>query len=99
MREAIFGSAHPEVAVSLHNLASHYLDLQQWDAAFTAFKRASAIWITRRATGSVASEEGREVEIRNNADPFLGLVVAAYHAAEGSQTVLHIYWLSRLAMP
>ncbi len=86
VREAVFGSAHPEVAVSLHNLASHYLDLQQWDAAFTAFKRASAIWITRRATGSVASEEGREVEIRNNADPFLGLVVAAYHAAAASQT-------------
>ena len=51
VREAVFGSAHPEVAVTLHNLASHYLDLQQWDAAFTAFKRASAIWITRRATG------------------------------------------------
>jgi len=86
VREAALGSAHPEVAVTLHNLASHHLDLHQWDAALTAFKRASAIWITRRATGSVASEEGRQIEITNNADPFLGLVVAAYHAAEGSQT-------------
>ena len=34
------------------------------------------------ATGSVASEEDQSVEMRNNADPFLGLVVAAYHAAQ-----------------
>ena len=85
VREAALGSAHPEVAVSLHNLGSHYLDLQQWDAAFLAFKQASAIWTARRTTGSVASEEGQQVEIKNNADPFLGLVVAAYHAAQARE--------------
>ena len=84
VREAALGSTHPEVAISLHNLAVHYLDLQQWDAAYAAFKRASAIWIARRATGALASEEAQKSEIRSNADPFLGLVAAAYHAAESS---------------
>src|SRR5262245_39803419 len=84
VREAALGSTHPEVAISLHNLASHYLDLRQWDAAYAAFKRASAIWITRRSLGSVASQDVQVAEIRNNADPFLGLIVAAYRAAENS---------------
>jgi CHAT domain-containing protein/tetratricopeptide (TPR) repeat protein len=84
VREAALGSTHPEVAISLHNLAVHHLDLQQWDAAYAAFKRASTIWIARRTTGSLASEEAQKSEIRSNADPFLGLVVAAYHAAENS---------------
>ena len=84
VREAALGATHPEVAVSLHNLASHYLDLQQWDAAYAAFKRASAIWLTRRSSGSVASQEAQATEIRNNADPFLGLIVATYRAAEHS---------------
>jgi CHAT domain-containing protein/Tfp pilus assembly protein PilF len=84
VREAALGSTHPEVAISLHNLASHYLDLRQWDAAYAAFKRASAIWITRRSSGSVASQDVQAAEIRNNADPFLGLIVAAYRAAENS---------------
>ena len=84
IREAGLGPTHPEVAISLHNLAFHYLDLRQWDAAYAAFKRASAIWITRRSSGSVSSQEAQGAEIRNNADPFLGLIVAAYRAAETS---------------
>jgi len=84
VREAALGSSHPEVAITVHNLASHHLDLKQWDAAYAAFKRASAIWIGRRSAGSAVSEEDQRIEMRNNADPFLGLVVAAYHAAESS---------------
>jgi CHAT domain-containing protein/tetratricopeptide (TPR) repeat protein len=86
VREAALGPLHPEVAISLHNLASHYLDLRQWHAAYAAFKRASAIWISRRSSGSVASLEADGAEIRNNADPFLGLIVAAYRAAENSDS-------------
>jgi CHAT domain-containing protein len=84
IREAALGSTHPEVAISLHNLAFHHLDLRQWDAAYAAFKRASAIWISRRSSGSVSSQEAQGAEIRNNADPFLGLIVAAYRTAENS---------------
>jgi CHAT domain-containing protein/tetratricopeptide (TPR) repeat protein len=81
VREAALGGNHPEVAVTVHNLASHYLDLGQWQAAYAAFKRATAIWISRRKAGLVASQDAQQAEMRNNADPFLGLVVAAYHAA------------------
>jgi CHAT domain-containing protein/tetratricopeptide (TPR) repeat protein len=84
IREAALGATHPEVAISLHNLAFHYLDLRQWERAYAAFKRASAIWITRRSSGSASSPEAQGAEIRNNADPFLGLIVAAFHAAEQS---------------
>ena len=68
----------------MHNLASHHLDLKEWDAAYAAFKRASAIWIGRRSSGSAVSEPDQRMEIRNNSDPFLGLVVAAYHAAQSA---------------
>jgi CHAT domain-containing protein/Tfp pilus assembly protein PilF len=81
VREAVLGGNHPEVAVTVHNLASHYLDLGQWQAAYAAFKRATAIWIGRRNAGLVASQDAQQAEMRNNADPFLGLVVAAYRAA------------------
>jgi CHAT domain-containing protein len=81
VREAALGGSHPEVAVTVHNLASHHLDLGQWQAAYAAFKRATAIWINRRRAGLIASEDAQRTEMRNNADPFLGLVVAAYHAA------------------
>jgi CHAT domain-containing protein/Tfp pilus assembly protein PilF len=84
VREAALGPNHPEVAVTVHNLASHYLDLEQWDAAYAAFKRASAIWIGRRSAGSVVSEEAQRTEMRNNSDPFLGLVAASYHAAQSA---------------
>jgi CHAT domain-containing protein/tetratricopeptide (TPR) repeat protein len=83
VREAALGGNHPEVAVTVHNLAAHYLDLGQWQAAHAAFRRATAIWINRRRAGLVQSQEAQRTEMRNNADPFLGLVVAAYHAAVG----------------
>ncbi|MBO0740978.1 MAG: CHAT domain-containing protein [Hyphomicrobiaceae bacterium] len=80
VREAALGGNHPEVAVTVHNLASHYLDLGQWQAAYAAFKRATAIWINRRGV-KVLSQDAQGSEMRYNADPFLGLVVAAYHVA------------------
>ena len=84
VREAALGASHPEVAITVHNLASHYLDRKEWDAAYAAFKRASAIWIGRRSAGSIVSEDDQRIEMRNNSDPFLGLVVAAYHAAQSA---------------
>src|SRR5215831_6698338 len=83
VREAALGGNHPEVAETVHNLASHYLDLGQWQEAYAAFKRATAIWIKRRRAGLAASQGAQRTEMRDNADPFLGLVVAAYHAAAG----------------
>jgi CHAT domain-containing protein/tetratricopeptide (TPR) repeat protein len=84
VREAALGASHPEVAITVHNLASHHLDLEEWDAAYAAFKRASAIWIGRRNAGSTVSEEDQRIEMRSNSDPFLGVVVAAYHAAQSA---------------
>src|SRR5262245_31805072 len=87
VREAALGGSHPEVAMTVHNLASHYLDLGQWQLAYADFKRATAIWINRRRAGLIASEDAQRIEMRNNADPFLGLVVASYHAAAADGAV------------
>jgi CHAT domain-containing protein/Tfp pilus assembly protein PilF len=84
VREAALGASHPEVAVTVHNLASHHLDRSEWGAAYAAFKRASDIWIGRPSATSTVSEDDQRIEMRNNSDPFLGLVVAAYHTAQGS---------------
>ena len=84
VREAALGASHPEVAITVHNLASHHLDRREWGAAYAAFKRASDIWIGRRSASSTVSVDDQRIEMRNNSDPFLGLVVAAYHAAQNS---------------
>ena len=85
IREAALGDNHPDVAISMHNLASHHLDVQEWQAAYAAFKRATTIWITRAGgrTGGFLRQQER-AEVRRNADPFLGLVVATYHVAKGA---------------
>src|SRR5262249_45247930 len=83
VREAALRGNHPEVDVTVAHLASPYLDLGQWQEAYAAFKRATAIWINRRRAGLVASQEAQRTEMRDNADPFLGFVVAAYHAGAG----------------
>ena len=81
IHEAALGDRHPDFAISLHNLASHYRDLGRWQDAHAAFTRASAILIER---GSAVASEGRPGDFRSNADTFRGLIVAAYHAAEGA---------------
>ena len=83
MREKIYGPGHPEVAISLHNLATNHLDRKDWGAAYRHFKRASEIWITRRSvTGTLP---GGRSELNANTDPFLGLMVAAFELRrEGS---------------
>jgi CHAT domain-containing protein/tetratricopeptide (TPR) repeat protein len=85
IREAALGDRHPDVAISMHNLASHHLDVQEWQAAYATFKRATTIWITRAGgrTGGFLRQDER-AEVRRNADPFLGFVVAAYHVARGA---------------
>ena len=85
IREGALGDKHPDVATSMHNLASHHLDVQEWQAAYAMFKRATAIWIARsggRASGVLRQDE--RAEIKGHADPFLGFVIAAYHVAEGA---------------
>jgi tetratricopeptide (TPR) repeat protein len=80
IRRAALGESHPLLAVSLHNLASHYLDVEDWQAAYAAFKRATDIWIARRGGGSGGQDD--RAEIREHADPFLGLVIAAHELAK-----------------
>src|SRR5262249_22808093 len=81
INEAALGDRHPDFAISLHNLASHYHDLGRWQDAHAAFTRAGAILIDR---GSAIASEGRLGDFRGNADTFRGLIAAAYHAAEGA---------------
>ncbi len=84
IRRAALGDNHPEVAVSLHNLAAHRLDVQDWQAAYAEFKRATAVWIGRRSGGEGAAAGDERAEIRQHADPFLGLVIAAHHLGTGA---------------
>jgi CHAT domain-containing protein/tetratricopeptide (TPR) repeat protein len=84
MREKIYGTDHPQVAISLHNLASNYLDQEQWESAYRLFKRASEIWVARQT--SAAMRSGGRSEVSANADPFLGLIIAAYESRQAASS-------------
>jgi hypothetical protein len=78
MREKSYGADHPEVAVSLHNLASNGLDRRDWERTYRLFKRASEIWITRQTRSSAATPSDGPSEVTANTDPFLGLIISAF---------------------
>jgi CHAT domain-containing protein/tetratricopeptide (TPR) repeat protein len=85
IREAALGNSHPDVAVALSSLAQHHLDLREWQEAYANFKRSYAIWLGRRSAMSGAPEEGRRMESSSESiNPYIGLVVTAYHLAESA---------------
>jgi CHAT domain-containing protein len=81
IRLSALGDAHPDVANSLNNLGAHYLDSKDWQQAYDAFVRASAILLGR---GSAEAGEGQSVDLKayGATNPFPGSIVAAYQLAE-----------------
>src|SRR5262249_572463 len=83
IRTSTLGKFHPDVAESLHNLASHYADRGDWRQAYDLFNRATSILINRRAE-TFGGEAAAEVRIHDDSSPFFAAIPAAYKLAEGS---------------
>src|SRR4029450_12406537 len=95
IRLSCLGEVHPDVANSFNNLGAHYLDSKDWQQAYDAFVRASAILIGR-STGE--SGEGRttaDLKAYGGTNPFPGSIVAAYQLAETSDSQKAIALRSR----
>ena len=80
IRTRALGETHPDVANSLSNLGSHYLDAEDWQKAEDIFVRATDILKNRQRVG--AQPESRDLKLHEDANPFPGLIVAAYHLAQ-----------------
>jgi CHAT domain-containing protein/Tfp pilus assembly protein PilF len=76
-----FGEAHPDVADSLANLGGHYLDVKDWQQARDAFARAVAIQTSRRAAEFGEEDNRGDLKVREDTNPFPGLIVASYNLA------------------
>jgi CHAT domain-containing protein/tetratricopeptide (TPR) repeat protein len=88
IRSNTLGEMHPDTANSLHSLASHYRDLQNWQAAYRTFSRAAAIWVARGRERASENQGTAGAQIQGDTQPFLGAIVAAYKLSEsaGEQT-------------
>ena len=86
IRQRTLGEAHPDVANSFGNLGSHYLDSKDWQQAYDAFSRASAILIGRRKTESSDDQARADLKIHDSTNPFPGAIVAAYNLAAASDS-------------
>jgi CHAT domain-containing protein/Tfp pilus assembly protein PilF len=75
------GETHPDVANSYTNLGSHALALNQLQQAYDAFAAATAILNGRRATEADAEQDKPDLKLHEDANPYPGLIVAAYHLA------------------
>ncbi|KRR08091.1 hypothetical protein CQ12_14670 [Bradyrhizobium jicamae] len=84
MRLQALGDAHPDVANSFVNLGAHYLDVKDWRQAHHAYARAAAIQNSRRATEFSEEKGWGDLKAHDDANPFPGLIVAAYNLASAS---------------
>jgi CHAT domain-containing protein/tetratricopeptide (TPR) repeat protein len=85
IRSSTLGEMHPDTAISLSNLAYHYTELQDWQAAYDTFGRATAIWVARGREKAGKSQGAAETEVRGDAQyPFRGLIAAAYKLSESA---------------
>jgi CHAT domain-containing protein/tetratricopeptide (TPR) repeat protein len=83
IRSSVLGEMHPDTAITLNNLAFHYGKLQDWQAAYDTYSRATAILIARDREKAGESQGAAATEIRGDAEqPFHGAVVAAYMLSE-----------------
>jgi tetratricopeptide (TPR) repeat protein len=82
IRLSALGEVHPDVANSFNNLGAHYLDSKDWQQAYDAFVRASAILIGR-GTGEAGGQTA-DIKAYGGTNPFPGSIVAAYQLAETS---------------
>ena len=86
IRLSALGEVHPDVANSFNNLAAHYLDSKDWQHAYDAFARASAILISRSARESNVGQTTADLKVHDTTNPFPGTIVAAYQLAETSDS-------------
>jgi hypothetical protein len=77
---------HPDVANSFNNLGAHYLDSKDWQQAYDAFARASAILISRSAKESYEGQTTADLKVHDTTNPFPGTIAAAYQFAETSDS-------------
>ena len=84
IRLTALGEVHPDAANSFNNLGAHYLDAKDWQHAYDAFARASAILISRSARESNVEQTTADLKVHDTTNPFPGTIVAAYQLAETS---------------
>jgi CHAT domain-containing protein len=94
IRLSALGEVHPDVANSFNNLGAHYLDSKDWQQAYDAFVRASAILIGR-GTGEAGEGQTADLKAYGGTNPFPGSIVAAYQLAETSDSQKAIALRSR----
>ena len=83
IRLSALGEVHPDVANSFNNLGAHYLDSRDWQQAYDAFVRASAILIGRNTSEGQATPD---LKAYGSTNPFPGAIVAAYQLAGASDS-------------
>jgi len=86
IRLSALGEVHPDVANSFNNLGAHYLDSKDWQQAYDAFARASAILTNRSAKASNEGQTPADLKVHDTTNPFPGTIVAAYQLAETSDS-------------
>src|SRR3954470_5344252 len=84
IRLSALGEVHPDVANSFNNLGAHYLDSKDWQQAYDAFVRASAILIGRGTGEAGEGQTTADLKAYGGTNPFPGSIVAAYQLAETS---------------
>jgi CHAT domain-containing protein len=84
IRLSALGEVHPDVANSFNNLGAHYLDSKDWQQAYDAFVRASAISIGRGTGESGEGQTTADLKAYGGTNAFPGSIVAAYQLAETS---------------
>ena len=84
IRLSALGEVHPDVANSFNNLGAHYLDSRDWQQAYDAFARASAVLIARSTRDSSEGQATADLKAYGSTNPFPGAIVAAYQLAETS---------------
>ena len=84
IRLSALGEVHPDVANSFNNFGAHYLDAKDWQHAYDAFARASAILTSRSARESNVEQTTADLKVHDTTNPFPGTIVAAYQLAETS---------------
>jgi len=85
IRLSALGETHPDVANSFNNLGAHYLDSKDWQQAYDAFVRGSAILAGRNASEAGAGQT-TDLKAYGGTNPFPGSIVAAYQLAEASDS-------------
>jgi hypothetical protein len=75
----VLGETHPDLANSYANLGDHAIGMNQLQQAVDAFAAAAAILNGRRAMETDAEQDKAPSKLREDTNPYPGLIVAAYN--------------------